>query len=209
MFQFIILSLFFCAVFTFISDNFKFSNNKFIFLLQKIISYSLICALIVLVGCMLYLVGVNISNLGSIFCDSDDEAGGDSDTENDENSNKSKKEKDEGTVDSKDEDVESSNNKEKDVVRVTENTKNDTYSFEINKKIVDNAIDKGPEIVMEGIKDVAPKLGVAAAAGKAASEAIKHTGGMSPLPRALSVGGAALVTAVGTTVGLELGKALT
>jgi len=55
---------------------------------------------------MLYLVGVNLSIFGSIFCDSDDE----------------------GAEDSDDEGVESSNNnekspKEKDVVRVTENTK--------------------------------------------------------------------------------------
>lgn len=107
MFQLIILSLFSFAVFMFISDKYKFSNNKFIFLLQKFVSYSLNFALIVLVGWMLYLVGVNISIFGSLFLDSeysDDEA------------------------------VESSKNneespKEKDVVRVTENTKNDTYTF--------------------------------------------------------------------------------
>lgn len=72
MFQFIILSLFSFAVSIFISDNFKFSNNKFIFLLQKFVSYSLNFALIVLVGWMLYLVGVNLPIFGSIFFDSDD-----------------------------------------------------------------------------------------------------------------------------------------
>ena len=106
MFQLIILSLFSFAVSIFISDNFKFSKNNFIFLLQKFVSYSWNFALIVLVGWMLYLVGVNLSIFGSIFCDSDDE----------------------GAEDSDDEGVESSNNnekspKEKDVVRVTENTK--------------------------------------------------------------------------------------
>jgi hypothetical protein len=50
MFQLIILSLFSFAVFIFISDNFKFSNNNFIFLLQKFVSYSLNLALIILVG---------------------------------------------------------------------------------------------------------------------------------------------------------------
>ena len=74
MFQLIILFLFSFAVFIFISDNFKFSNNKFIFLLQKFVSYSLNFALIVLVGFMLYLVGVNLSILGSIFFDSEVEA---------------------------------------------------------------------------------------------------------------------------------------
>ena len=106
MFQLIILFLFSFAVSIFISDNFKFSNNKFIFLLQKFVSYSLNFYLIVLVGWMLYLVGVNLSIFGSIFCDSDDEAAEDSD----------------------DEAVESYKNnekspKEKDVVRVTENKK--------------------------------------------------------------------------------------
>jgi hypothetical protein len=143
---------------------------------------------------------VNLSIFGSIFCDSDDEAEEDSD--------------DEAAEDSDDEAVEIYKNnekspKEKDVVRVTENTKNYTYTFEINKKIVDSAIEKAPEIVVEGLKDVAPKLGVAAAAGKAAAEAIKHTVGMAPLPRLLTVGSAAFVTAAGTSLGLELGKAAT
>ena len=62
---------------------------------------------------------------------------------------------------------------------------------------------------MVGLKDVAPKLGVAAAAGKAATEAIKHTGGMAPVPRLLDIGSAAFVTAAGTSLGLELGKAAT
>jgi hypothetical protein len=50
MFQLVIFSLFSFAISIFISDNFKFSNNKFIFLLQKFVSYSLSFALIVLVG---------------------------------------------------------------------------------------------------------------------------------------------------------------
>ena len=81
--------------------------------------------------------------------------------------------------------------------------------MEFNKKIFDSAVEKGPEIIVEGIKDVAPKLGAAAAAGKAAAETIKHTGGMSPIPRLLTVGSAAFVTAAGTSLGLGLGKAVT
>ena len=54
-----------------------------------------------------------------------------------------------------------------------------------------------------------PQLGLATAAGKAAAEAIKQTSGMSPIPRLLIVGGAAFVTAVGTSLGMELGKAAT
>ena len=100
----------------------------------------------------------------------------------------------------------SKNNEEKDVARVTENNKNDTYTLEMNKKIVDSALEKGPEIVADCIKDVAPNLGIAAASGKAAAETMKQTAGMAPVPRLLVVGGAAFVTAVGTSVGLELGK---
>jgi hypothetical protein len=143
---------------------------------------------------MLYLVEVNLSIFGSIFCDSDDEAAEDSDdeaVESSKNNEKSPKEKDE------------------DVVRVTENTQKDTYSLEIAKKVVDSAIEKGPELVVEGIKEVAPQLGIAAAAGKVAAETIKQTGGMAPVPRILTVGSAAFVTAVGTSVGLAIGKAAT
>jgi hypothetical protein len=190
MLQLIIMSLFSLAVSMFISDNFKFSNYKFIFLLQKFLAYSLNFALIVLAGCMLYLVGLDLSILGTIYCssgDEDEEVSGEEAVESSKNKEKSPK--------------------EKDVVRVTENTQN--YTFEINKKIVDSAIEKGPELVVEGIKEVAPKLGVAAAAGKATAEAIKHTGGMAPVPRLLTVGGAAFATAAGTTLGMELGKAAT
>jgi hypothetical protein len=135
---------------------------------------------------MLYLVGGNLSIFDTIFCD--------------------------GT-DSEDESYSSKNNeespKEKDVARVTENKNNDTYTFEINKKIVDSALNKGPELIMDGIKDVAPKLGVTAAAGKAAVEVLKQTTGMPVLPRALTVGTVALATAVGTSLGIELAKAVT
>jgi hypothetical protein len=134
---------------------------------------------------------VNLPIFDSIFCDSDDESEEDSD----------------------DEAVESSKNnekspKEKVVVRVTENTKNDTYAFEISKKIVDSAIEKGPGLVVEGIKDVAPQIGIAAAAGKVAAETIKHTSGMAPVARLAAIGSAAIVTAAGTSLGLELGKAV-
>ena len=107
-------------------------------------------------------------------------------------------------------------------------------NVEVNKKIVESALEKGPELVMVGIKEVAPKLGFAAAAAKVAVETVKHTGGLSSLPplqlpmpvfhttslafesranggsirqmRLLTIGSAALVTAAGTSLGMELGK---
>jgi hypothetical protein len=185
MFQIFILSLFSFAVFIFISDNYKFSNNKFIFLLQKIVSYSLIFALIILIGTLLYLVGVNISIFGSIFCDSDVEEAVETYKNNEKIS------------------------KGKDVARITESTKNETYTLEVNKKVVERAIEKGPELVVVGIKEVAPKLELAAAAGETAEETIKQTKGMTGFHKLLANGGAAFVTAVGTSLGLSLGTAAT
>lgn len=78
--------------------------------------------------------------------------------------------------------------------------------MKVSKKVVDSALEKGPEIMMEGVKDVAPKLGVAAAAGKVAAEAFKHTSGMAPIPRIAVVGGAVSSNEGSTSIGLELGK---
>jgi hypothetical protein len=134
---------------------------------------------------LLYVLGVNVSIFGTIFCDSPD---------------------------SDDEAVESSNNndkhpKEKDVLLVTEEEEKITVT--IDKKTVENAIEKGPDLILEGIKDVGPQIGVAAAAGKAAAETVKHTIGMHPLPRAITVGSVAFATAAGTALGIKLGKAAT
>ena len=186
-FQIFLLSIISFSVFIFISDKYKFSNNKFIFFLQKFIFYILILALIVLFGWLLYLVGVNVYISSTIFCDSEDS--------------------DEEAVDST-----KNNNKspkEKDVLRVTEDKEKDTYTLEFPKKIVDSALEKGPEIIVEGIKDVGPKIGIAAAAGKAAVETIKQTSGMAPIPRLITVGAAAFVTAAGTKLGMDLGISAT
>jgi len=184
MFQIIIMFLYSFAVFMYISDKYKFSNIKFIFWLQKLVFFTLNFCFLVLICWLLYSVGVNLYISSTIFCDS-----GDSDNESVETSKNNNK-----------------SPKEEEVLRVTEDTKN-TYSIELNTKIVDSALEKGPEIVAEGIKDIAPKLGVAAAAGKAAAETIKHTAGMPMFPRLLAVGSSALVTAAGTSLGMELGKA--
>jgi len=51
----------------FISDKFKFSNNKFIKILQKLVFTNIILALFGLIG---YLLDVSIFNI--IFCENDD-----------------------------------------------------------------------------------------------------------------------------------------
>ena len=59
---------------------------------------------------------------------------------------------------------------------------------------------------MEGVKDVAPKLGIAAAANKTAMKAIKHTVGMALISRMIVIGSITAATALDTTMGLELDK---
>jgi hypothetical protein len=54
----------------FISDKFKFSNNKFIKILQKLVCFATNIALFGLIG---YLLDVSIPT--SIFCEGDEESG--------------------------------------------------------------------------------------------------------------------------------------
>ena len=61
--------------------------------------------------------------------------------------------------------------------------------------------------MMESVKDVLPNLGIAPAAGKATTEAVKQkTSGMTPLPRIAIVASTAVATAVDTEIVLEQGK---
>jgi len=68
--QIFIFSIFSFAISMFISDKFKFSNNKFIKILQKLVFTNIILALFGLIG---YLLDINIFKL--IFCDIDEEIG--------------------------------------------------------------------------------------------------------------------------------------
>jgi hypothetical protein len=182
-FQIFIFSIFSFAISMFISDKFKLSNNKFIKILQKCVFINSILALI---GLILYLFDISIFN--TVYCDSDSES-------DDENNNE--------------EIIKNKNIKNKDIAQVTSNIddKNEEYySFKVKKDVFDNVMDKGKELFMVGVKDIAPNLGIGAAAGKAAAEAFKHTGGMAAAPRIAAVGATAFATAAGTKIGIELGK---
>ena len=164
LFQLIIFTLFSFALSIFISDKFKFSENKIIKFIQKFLFFNCILALIVLIGLILYFLVLDVSIFNIIFFDSEGEE--------DENNNKEKEE----------------SLKEKDVVRVTSNTedknnKKDYYTVQVSKKVFNNAVEKGPELIMEAVKIVALKIGVAAAAGMVAAEVFKQTSGMAVLPR--------------------------
>ena len=73
MLQLIILTLFSFAAFLFISDNFKYSNNNFIKLIQKFVIFNSILALIFLIGLILYFLileyDVVIFNILQVFFD--------------------------------------------------------------------------------------------------------------------------------------------
>jgi hypothetical protein len=77
------------------------------------------------------------------------------------------------------------------------------YSFKLKKDVIDNALDKAKELLATGAKEIAPNLGHGVAAGKAAGDAIKHTGSMAPVPRLTLVGATALATAARTQIGIE------
>lgn len=83
---------------------------------------------------------------------------------------------------------------------------NNIIVLKLKKDVLENALEKGKELLMVGATDIAPNLGTGAAVGKVAAEALKHTGGISAVPRIALVGSTALVTAAGTKIGIELGK---
>lgn len=189
-FQIFIFSIISFAISMFISDNFKLSNNKFIKILQKFVFVNSILALI---GLILYLFDISIFN--TLFCDSDS----DNDLENNQNKEINKEE-------------ESIKNKDKDIVHVTSQIdlekKKEFYNIKIQKDLFDNALNNGKDLLVEGVINFAPTVGIGAATGKAVAEVIRQTGGMAPASRIAMVGATALATATGTKIGIELGKSI-
>jgi hypothetical protein len=184
-FQIFIFSIFSFAISIFFSDKFKFSNNKFIKNLQIFVFINSILALI---GLILYLFDISIFN--TIYCDND------SDSEYANNNEEIIK-------------TEEVNLTSKDIGRFSSNIDNkneEYYIFKIKKDVFENVMEKGKDLVMGGVKYLAPNLGIGAAAGKAAAEAFKLTGGMAPAPILGAVGATGLATATGKKIGIELGK---
>jgi hypothetical protein len=187
-----IFSIISFSISMYISDNFKLSNSLFIKFLQKLVFTSIILASLSFWGYLL-----DVSNFPTLFCD------GDSDDEYSNSGNTS-------SVNS-----ENKNNNEEeslqDIARITTNkdeTNAEYYNFKFKKDIVDNIVEKGKNLTVGVVTDIAPNLGIGAAVGKVASEVFRHTGGMAPVPRVAMVGSTALATAAGTKIGIELGRAL-
>lgn len=190
--QIFIFSIFSFAISMFISDKFKLSNNKFIKILQKLVFTNIIIALFGLIG---YLLVQSDSIFNTIFCENDDEI----EVQVSQDNNK------------KGEAVGGAVGAEKDIVQITSNIGDkdeEYYSFKIKKDIIESVWEKGTDIIVSGVKDLGPNLGIGAAVGKVGSEVIKNTAGMAPAPRVAMLATSALVTAAGTKIGIELGKAL-
>lgn len=174
-----IFTIIFFSIFMYTSDNFKLSNNLFIKILQKFVFLIIKIALIVL-----FLNIFDISLFDKIFCDSDDEDNNEVVEDNKEDKNKEVS--------------------DKDVVHIKTDDKDEYYNFKVKKEVVDSVINSVSKVLSDNL----PDLGVAAVAGKAATETIKQTVGMRPLPRAGAIAGATFAAAVGTKSGIVASEAI-
>ena len=132
----------------------------------------------------LFLNIFDISLFDKIFCDSDDEDNNEVVEDNKEDKNKEVS--------------------DKDVVHIKTDDKDEYYNFKVKKEVVDSVINSVSKVLSDNL----PDLGVAAVAGKAATETIKQTVGMRPLPRAGAIAGATFAAAVGTKSGIVASEAI-
>jgi LAGLIDADG endonuclease len=159
----------------FILNKFKFSNNKFIKVLQIIVLINIICIIAFLI-CDYF----NIKILSEIWCDADDNNYGST-----------------------------SNTKTDNVILKSEQSQDgEVYHLTVKKSTVDKITDAAVIGGKTLIGTIAPNIGAGAAAGASASAMVKMTAGIPPLQRSAIVGGTAAVTAAGTLIGLEAGKAI-
>jgi len=158
---------------SFILNKFKFSNNKYIKILQIIVLINIIFIIGFLI-CDFF----NIKIWSEIWCDTDDSnAGSTSNTEN--------------------------------IVLKSEQTQDgEVYHLTVKKSTVDKITDAAIAGGKALIGTIAPNIGAGAAAGASASAMVKMTAGIPPFQRSAIVGGTAAVTAAGTIVGIESGKAI-
>ena len=101
--------------------------------------------------------------------------------------------------------------KGKEVVRVTTSTddkEEEYYDFSIKKSTLDSGVNALKEGVKALVTDLAPNLGIGAAAGKAASEVIKQTPGMAAVPRTGLVLLASSAAALGAGIGISAVEAV-
>ena len=175
------------AVSMYISDNYTFSQNIYIKILQKLVFLILKVSLIAFI-----LEILDISIFSKIHCDPTDV------------------EIDNTAASTTNNAASTTNNaasSTKDVARVSTSTEageEEYYTIKVKKGIVDQVLDKGKEVIVSIFSEVAPELGVGAAAGKAAAETIKQTTTMRPLPRLGMIAGNTFAAAASTKMAIQL-----
>lgn len=198
--QILIFTIISFAFSTYISDKFKYSNILYIKILQKFV---FIFIKFCLAGLFICLFNIYIFN-SSIFCDSDDEETTEEldTTEEEENNNKNNKEINKDVT---------HKGKGKEVVRVstsTDDKEEEYYDFSVKNSTFDSGVNTLKEGVKALVTDLAPNIGIGAAAGKAASEVIKQTSGMAPVPKAGLILLATTAAALGTGIGISAVEAV-
>jgi len=191
----LIISFLLSFVFTsFVLNKFEYSKNIYIGFIQKFLIYIIIS----ITGAILLLYILKLFNLiPNIYC-----SGGDSGLPN--------------VIDSSGSIGETSgsvgDNGVKDIVKVTSDSNNpdneEFYNFKLSKRLVDNSLQNVADASTMLVDKIVPNLGVGAAAGSAASAAVKYTTGMAPVQRLATIGATAVVTAAGTIVGLDAASAI-
>jgi hypothetical protein len=107
--------------------------------------------------------------------------------------------------------VNSQDNQTKNILSIQSQTGDNNkeyYSFKADKNFIDktfNAVGTSIKVISN---TVGSNLGIASAAGVAASAMIKSTTSLPPVQRTLLVGGISAVTAAGTTLGIKTGESL-
>jgi LAGLIDADG endonuclease len=175
-----LLGLIISAIISFLISNFIL--NKFKLSNNKFIKVLQIIILINIIFIIAFLICdyFNIKILSEIWCDPDDNNNGST-----------------------------SNTKSDNVILTSEQTQEgEVYHLTVKK----STVDKITEAALIGGKTVlgtiAPNIGAGAAAGASASAMAKMTAGVPPLQRSAIIGGTAAVTAAGTVLGIETGKAI-
>lgn len=185
---------------SFISNKYSYSKNKLVRVLQKFVIYFFILIFGVVVCDYL-----DIKLLPEAKCDSDDE----SDTNNNTNTG-SNNSNDNTNADNSNTKSDSNIKFGNTILKATiqEDGTQKVYNVIANKEIADNLISGASKVVTEGVKEVAPFLGAAAAGAKLGSTAFQSTAGL-PVVQRLAISGAAIATGSSSAMlGLEGGKTL-
>jgi hypothetical protein len=182
----ILSSLISFSISHFVLNEFEYSANIYIGLIQRLIIYNIIIIFgLAFAFYLFYLFGL-IPTLGPNYC---------------------------FQALSGEEDNLTNKNKEILTVKTeTDDKNNEYYNFKIEKKLLDSYMQFGPnvaEVSKFTANKIIPNLGAGTAAGYATASTIKSTSGLPPVQRAAAIFASALITITATKVGLELGTALT